>query len=201
MLHHRNQPWVIHAVRNLDHHDCVIECTYLRWSLGVHRATLGVDDDVIRVNPNFLQHRAHQRSFVFAIAVVMLEHLASRVWLNSADSQFNGHVTDVLLNKLREGRHLIHWRHRGWRQSRDFLLYFWRRIPSSLRQCGIPASHLFPILEATIGRRAARRIERDNHFTRNTGHGGIFSSARIPLISLSVHCHWLLPACVGLTSG
>src|SRR5437667_113419 len=57
---------------------------------GSNRTALGIDNDVVGINANFLQHCSHQSCLVFAIAVMMGKDFRSSIGLPSAYSRFDG---------------------------------------------------------------------------------------------------------------
>src|SRR5207245_3401608 len=87
--------------------DGVIEAIFMSGRFGSNRTALGIDNDVVGINANFLQHCSHQSCLVFAIAVMMGKDFRSSMGLPSAYSQFDGNVANIALRKICQRFHFF----------------------------------------------------------------------------------------------
>src|SRR5579862_696668 len=100
MSEHSFVPRTAHSIRQPDSQNGVVKHSF-RWSFRPDGAASCIDKKIVGIYARQFEHRAHERCFVFTIAVPMHENVAGRVWLPAADSNLNRHVANVLLNELR----------------------------------------------------------------------------------------------------
>src|SRR5205085_10233599 len=168
MLESGHKRGVSNSVRQLDGEYLMIESPVRRrfWH---NRSSLGVDGHLIGVNSDLLQHRGHQGGFVFAITITVAENVGSRVRLPSPDSQFDCHITNIILHKGRQGFHFLQWSRRVCRERRNFLLYVRRRVTPPTLQVPVPRTHVVPVAEYLVSYAAARE-ERYDHLSSESLH-------------------------------
>src|SRR6266404_598202 len=143
----RNSGFVFHFVRQLHSQNLMVKPPDHRGTVGGSSSPLGIDLDVERFDANFVQHRTHERCFIFAISVAMREDLGGGVRLPASNSPFDGHIPYISLNKLGQRLHLRQLGRRGSRESGHLLLDFGRGISPPLFKPCFPIAHLFPILK------------------------------------------------------
>src|SRR5437899_3287423 len=95
-----------HAGGELDGQDDVVE-SQRRGKLRHDHAPAGIDQHVVRPDPDLVEHGAQQRGLVFAVSVSVGENVPGWMGLVTADANLNGHVTDVPLNEGCQGSYLV----------------------------------------------------------------------------------------------
>jgi hypothetical protein len=143
---HCRQPCRVDAGRKPNREDRVIESHVGRRSRR-HRAALGVDEHVVRVDTYLLQHRGEQGHFVLAIAVAVRQDFARRVRLHAADAQLDGYIANVPLSEDGERSHLAQHIWRGRRELLHLLTKLRRGIAPAVRQAEIPRADFLPALK------------------------------------------------------
>jgi hypothetical protein len=101
-----DQAGVGETLRQLDRVDDVVAAVVSQ-HVGANGSALGVDDYVLRIDADLVEHGAHERGFVLTVAVAVGEGVGGGMGLQAADAQFDGDVADVVLNELGDGAHLV----------------------------------------------------------------------------------------------
>ncbi len=78
-----------------------------RGRIGIDDAAAGIDHHQRGMDTDAGEHGGEQRGLVLAVAVAVAEDIAGEVGLVAADAHLDGEVTDLLLNKLRDGFGLV----------------------------------------------------------------------------------------------
>src|SRR5207244_2567167 len=130
-----------------DRENGMIKCFDVSGSFRGNRSPLRVDDDIVGIDADFVQHGTHQRDLVLAVSVVVRKYVCGGMWLQTTNSKFDGYVANVVLDEIGQDSHFVEGPWRRSSQGRDFLLDFGRCVQSASNQAFVPRSHLAPIAE------------------------------------------------------
>jgi len=100
------------------------------------------------------------------IAVAVGKDVARGMGLQTSDAEFDGDITDIVLDEHGEHLHFGERRRHGRGEFGDLLLDFRGRIAAALGEVGLPLGHFRPT-EETFFLRVAGRKEGDQHLPFN----------------------------------
>ena len=106
MPQRRDQRRIGNALWQFDGKDDVVK-PIVRGGISGYGSALCVDYHVIRLHADRAQHGTHQRSFVFAVAIAVSEHIAGGMRLPTANAELNCDVANILLHKFSNGLYLV----------------------------------------------------------------------------------------------
>ena len=91
--------------------------------------------------------RSQQRVLVFAVAVLVVQHVGRRMRLVAADAERQAHVAEILRDEIVEGFGLVEIGVQALGQFVGFGLHFGRGLAAIFLQAGVPAADLLPGFE------------------------------------------------------
>src|SRR6185312_11338653 len=103
-----------------------------------------VYNQVMRINSDLMQHAAHERGFVFAIAIAKAEDVGCRMRLETANPDFNRDIANVGLQEGGDGDDFVAERGFAGGQLYGPLVDLGRCLAAAVGKIVVPSADFLP---------------------------------------------------------